>query len=263
MFEFIAALDDMDFHPAGKTIRQLYEVYTGAITHKEAGSILPQLLKLSKKEQDRAQLVKPLDKGKIMVERNEEPLLLYPGEYLLLGTEVQYYSCATWHDKNFFYIFKQRYRSYPNSHLGRFYFNLSQKGAVQCMKALSQIKDHYFTAKCFYDAKFYHRKDIVILCFPLEDMSFFKIWAEDFYDLHSSLFRKGLPYFLKPLRPAVGFGENPESDRDSFGSQRVRIVKEFLDRGGSLNSFLKKKGYDPKALYMNPGSPFSALYQGW
>lgn len=263
MYEFIKALDELDFHPEGKTLRQLYDLYTGEIPHSETGSILPSLRKLSKKHLEEAVLIKTLDKGKVLAEVHQEPLLLYPGEYVLLGQDIQYYTDATWFDKNFFYIFRQRYRSYPNAHLGRFYFNVSQKGALQCMRALCQLKDHYFTAKCFYDAKFYHRKDIVILCFPLEHFDYFKKWAEDFYDKHTSCFREGLPYFLKPLRPSLGYGENPESDRDSFGSQRVRVIKEFLDSGGSLNTFLKRKGYDPKAVYMNPGSPFSALYQGW
>lgn len=263
MYEFIKALDDLDFYPEGKTLRQLYDLYTGAIPHKETGSILPLLLKLSKNEVHGATLVKALDKGKVLVEVEQEPLLLYPGEYLLLGKEVQYYPSATWHDKNFFYVFRQRFRSYPNAHLGRFYFNVSQKGAIQCMKALCQIKEHYFTAKCFYEAKYYHRKDIVMLCFPLEHFTFFKLWAEKFHDEHPSCFRKGLPFFLKPLRPALGYGENPESDKDSFGSQRVRVIKEFLEKGGSLNTFLKKKGYHPHAVFMNPGSPFISLYQGW
>ncbi|MFS0491104.1 T3SS effector HopA1 family protein [Leadbetterella byssophila] len=263
MLAFFKALEDAEFRPEGKTVRQLYELYLGSDPHKEKGNILASLNKLIKPELAEGRMLKPLDKARILAESNAEPLLLFPGEYLLRGTELLYYKTAYWHDKSFFYFFKNRTRSYPSSHHGRMYFNLTLRGALHALKALSQIPDHYFLVKCFYDASYFHRRDIIILTFPLFHFDFFLNWCKNYADQHPEHFREGVPYFLYNIRKGLGYGENPEHDKDSFGTQRVKVMKEFLDKGGSLNTFLRKKGYDPKAFYKNPGSPFSSLYEGW
>jgi hypothetical protein len=150
----------------------------------------------------------------------------------------------------------------------RVYWHLWSGGTVPLMDSLTRRLNQAgvgFSLKVLAVPLAYPRSDAAVLYLPA-------CAYQELVPLLGCAYREIRPWlrpsvsaFAKTIAPGVGLAEDP-GDGASFGQHRCRLVATELTRPGTLTadtgvqrwnavmSALRRNGWDPERLYLNPGS---------
>ncbi len=162
----------------------------------------------------------------------------------------------------------------------RVYFNLSPKGAVVVMGAITRQLNEIkipFTFKVLYNPSDYGRYDSGVLYFEKSNYEAVRQVLQAVYAENQSYFRIDVPLFTKLLAPGLALAEEPDSKftaSESFGMNRCQIIASGLleawhsgddspeSRMASIRQHFSLLGIDLKHPYLNANSEdiYTQLY---
>ncbi len=215
-------------------------------------------------------------KGRVIAQRGEEQRLLNLGDYAvprrpglvpLPGMEL----LATGRRESaelqpgFWITFSPAWQD-VNPPLLRIYWNTSPQGGIHLVKLITTLLPQtlVYSLKLPNDEMGYHRADTVVLYIQSED--FIKsrdLLSQIHQEVASELFPQEVPW-SKTVAPGVSLAEDPQSEKESFGSHRCRLIVEGLariaehglaeDTAQAVEQYMTRLGFDLQRPYCNPNS---------
>lgn len=150
----------------------------------------------------------------------------------------------------------------------RVYWNVTARGAVSLVAQLTRALNDAripFRFKTHSDPRNYGRADSAVLYLRRELYDAAAPLLEGVASALRGQLTAAVPRFAKELAPGVSIAEDP-GDGSSFGQHRSRLLAAALaaeevaraatptERAKVLRALLARDGYDPDALFLNPGS---------
>lgn len=148
----------------------------------------------------------------------------------------------------FYYAFGNTAKHEVSKHCGqllRFYWNLTPKGAVRYMSALTGMLNAngiVFATKVLSDPDRYQRVDSGVLYVDKSQLDEVLPLLIAVYDSVKADSRPSVPKFTRQLFPGLGFAEDPQNGQ-SFGISRSAIIAEALYDGflNGKNTLLQRE----------------------
>lgn len=218
--------------------------------------------------------------GKVYASKGNYSQQVNPGDYIRSNrseavaakSEISLYQHHEYDHPTevFFYIFGATKTEAATPGLVRFYFNAQPAGSVALVKHLSHHFNLYqipFQFKCLNQPALYNRTDAAVLYISKNYADFAWECMARFYPSIQELLYPSLPYFTKLLAPGIGFAENPNGEKESFGQSRSKLIAEAIVQShaqqkpkpewkAAILENIKKKGLDPKQFHLNANSHY-------
>lgn len=213
-------------------------------------------------------IIKEYDQNHMLIEKKGR-LYLFPRQQIVNG-KLRLTIIDTHSNDDYCYIFSKTLDDNFPQALVRFYLNVNSRYVLAFIKELCDILDCneiQFSIKCFKNIYDYSRSDNTILYVYKYDWSSFFNLLKIFFKENKEQLNPNIPLFTYPICYGVGFGENPNSAGESFGSVRCRLIAKSFSEA-ILIGFSKKqcieytqnqiieKGYDVNKFYLNPNSKY-------
>lgn len=150
----------------------------------------------------------------------------------------------------------------------RFYWNLSESGATDLIRALTAILNRYqvpFRFKCVTHGNLFHRLDSAVLFVNRRYYKVLRFLLKEIHEAAGIHLGFDTPLFTKWLAPGLAVAEDPGTG-NSFGTSRCRILAEGIwnvyarnaqSDDARLDEVLQQfraYGVDPEHPYLNQGS---------
>lgn len=235
----------------------------------------------SKPVRQRGWEIEQLDgSGRILAARNGVLRWFLPGRYLTVkgpgfvaeaGDAVEIWAPpeSTAEQKSFYMSFGETV-SHEEEHLDllRFYWNVSDRGAVGLMASLTAALNRFavpFLLKCGNRREMFDRVDAAVLYI---NKRYYRIATEvivPVYHTMAGMMEPDTPLFTKRLAPGLALAEDP-TDGLSFGMNRCKILADALlschqqgleseaDRRAELEKQFRDRGLRLEQAYLNAGS---------
>lgn len=212
--------------------------------------------------------------GRLMVERNDLRLWVADGEFRTAAPEG---AAGTRGQVRLSNQFRHLYPGFfvtlgnagPGSGtLVRFYWHLNPQGANLLVAQLTRILNsggQPFQLKVVSDPLRYNRTDAAVLYVPIETYPDVVGRIREIYpDIAGSL-QPATSLFVKRVAGGLGVAEDP-GDEFGFGRHRSRLLAAAFatpsaarapsgpDRFAAVLAFLRKAGFEPERIYLNPRS---------
>jgi hypothetical protein len=213
-------------------------------------------------------ILKEYDDDHVIIEQLQRLYLIK--EHLIINGKLQLTLIDTHSHENYCYVFGKRLDDNFPQALVRFYINLKPDYSIGFIEKLCQVLDVnkiQFSIKFFKNLHHYSRADNTILyVYKYEwDRFFHPLMA--IFEASKTQLNPNIPFFTYPVCYGVGFGENPNNSKESFGSIRCKLIAtsflQSIHLGLSkddlivyiLNQIIEK-GYNINTFHLNPNSNF-------
>ena len=218
--------------------------------------------------------------GKVYASKGNFSQQVSPGDYIRSSmseavaakSEISIYQHNEYDNPEevFYYIFGSTMTEAATPGLVRFYFNAQPEGSIALVKHISHFFNLYqipFQFKCLNQPALYNRTDAAVLYISKNYADFAWDCISRFYPSIAELLNPALPYFAKMLAPGIGFAENPNGEKESFGQSRSKLIAEAIVQSHAqqkpksnwktaILENIKKKGLDPKQFHLNANSHY-------
>jgi hypothetical protein len=187
----------------------------------------------------RWKILNKFSNGTILVSKNEEIRLVFPGEYVFetfpqaKNNEVSikaYKDYMNSASPDFFFVFGEQYYRNSCGSIIRFYFNLQPEGAPILIKHISRILNRFevpFQFKCLVSPSHYTRFDSAVLYIEKRYYNLVRELILDVYSELTSYLNKDIPLFTFCLADGIGMAEQP-ANNGSFGMHISMMLTEGL-----------------------------------
>ena len=186
---------------------------------------------------------KVLQGGQVRAEKHGLRRTLWPGEYVLrdgsamaprVQAQLSVFQARESHalQSGFYFAYGEAVADEQDeSHLLRFYWNVTAAGAPLLLANLTRILNRFglpFKFKCLNAAEQFVRLDAAVLYVNRRFDWIVRALLDDVIgDLGHAHLGRATPLFTLPVRPGVALAEDPMGG-ESFGMNRCRIVAEGL-----------------------------------
>lgn len=212
--------------------------------------------------------------GSIIASSGNFRKFLRPGEFLYgnkfpeveFQKKIHFKSTDYFFDNTFFHLYVNNFtENFPHS-LVRYFFNVNpiylEDFLLFFISKLNKI-NFYVGSKTVFANKNYSRADNTVFYIRKDNIIEFNLVIKEFLQSNSHTLNPELPWFVYRITNGIGFGENPETHNESFGSYRCRILAKLIEESIHIGvskrvdwilQKLEKEGFDKKKFYLNPYS---------